>query len=133
MESIPEYIPGQIIKYKEKQGYKRTIYAIVTEQLNPNCIHVITGQKENPSLALFLNPKTTFSPISIEKIIDSYKDIPIIDKKGNFHPERQYIREIAKLIQTGIREYKVEENGKFSSEISHLYDIINLIEKNKKH
>jgi hypothetical protein len=94
-----DYYSGQIIKYKEDYGYKRTLYGIICEQLNQTCIRVITELKNEPILDLFLDPVLSNGSITIEEIIASYKQIPLITENNIFSSQRNYLREIAKLLE----------------------------------
>lgn len=94
-----EYLPGTIIRYTERYGYKRTLYGIVSEQLNPSCVNIFTELKNEPIIGLFLDPKTSTQTVTIDKILDSYKDIPDTEDDGySFSEERWYLREIGKIL-----------------------------------
>ncbi len=94
-----EYSPGQIIIYKENSGYKRTLYGIVVEQFNSNHVRVFTELKDEPMLDLFFDPKTTNSSVTIEKIVNSYKEIPETKNGNQFSSERYHLRELAKFME----------------------------------
>ncbi|MGV8086191.1 MAG: hypothetical protein ACP5N1_01040 [Candidatus Woesearchaeota archaeon] len=102
-----KYLPGTIIRYTEKDGYKRTLYGIVTEQLNPSCVNILTELKNEPIIGLFLDPKTSTNTVTIDKILDSYRDIPYACDNGiSFSEERWYLREIGRLLELVARKSK---------------------------
>ena len=95
-----EYSPGTIIKYKENYGRKRSLYGIVLEQYNSNCFSIFSELKEERIISLFIDSNTTPDFVTIEKILNSYKEIPERDEKGNLSRERFFLRDIGRLVES---------------------------------
>ncbi len=93
-----QYSPGTIIKYKEEIGFKRTLYGIVLEQLNENCVNIISELKNERIISLFLNSKISSEYVTIEKILDSYKEIPENNEQGHLSLDRLVLKQIGRLL-----------------------------------
>lgn len=71
-----KYEELSIIKYREMGGLKRTLYGLITEVLNENCLGIMEANYPFSIYHKFLDPKTTSTPIEIIKELDSLKEIP---------------------------------------------------------
>jgi hypothetical protein len=101
-----KYAPGTILKYNEETGLKRKgLYGIVLGQPNESCVEVLTELKNERMISLFLDKTTSFTYCSIDRIIESYEDMPAHDEKGAFSMERNYLKTVAKLIAESKKTY----------------------------
>jgi hypothetical protein len=69
----------------------------VLKQQNATCLDVISEVSVDRAISLFLDKKISSEYATIEKIIDSYKNIPRFDELGQFSSARQHLRDIAYL------------------------------------
>lgn len=61
-------MPGNIIRYKQNFGLKKTYYGIVIEEINASCVRILTKSRPEKVVQIFTDPKTTTSLSTIEKI-----------------------------------------------------------------
>lgn len=92
-----EYTPGDIIKYKDNYGLKKSYYGIVTEQLHSSCISILTESRPERMLNLFLDPTKSTTVSTIEKILTLEEFSLIVAEGYEYCSDREYLLEIAKL------------------------------------
>lgn len=85
---------GTIIHFQEAQGYKRSLYGIVMEQLNTDSINIFSEISSEGIVTRFLNSDASSHYINIYEVLNSYKDIP---SPYGSSKSRLYFKKLAKL------------------------------------
>lgn len=93
-----KYMPGNIIRYKQNFGLKKTYYGIIIEEINASCVRILTESRPEKVVQLFTDPKTTTSLSTIEKILSIEEYSKIAENEIGSPNQKEYLLGIAKML-----------------------------------
>lgn len=98
LDEITKYNPGDIIKYRDNYGLKKTYYGIIKEPY-PSYVTIFTESRLEKELDLFLDSTVSSTTSTIEKILTLEEFTSIVKGSQEYDDDKEYLLGIAELLE----------------------------------